>query len=161
MGFDVFDFFINNPLTNALLLLYGLLGRNFVLSILVLTVVIKLITLPLTFRQQVSSMKMAAMQPKIKELQEKYKNEPQKLMEEQRKLGFSPLSGCLPLLIQFPVLIGLYNAITRSLAVTPLSLLDLGKHVYGFLPNISSLASPIRPISSLSCRSASFRFWSF
>ena len=125
MGFDVFDFFINNPLTNALLLLYGLLGRNFVLSILVLTVVIKLITLPLTFRQQVSSMKMAAMQPKIKELQEKYKNEPQKLMEEQRKLGFSPLSGCLPLLIQFPVLIGLYNAITRSLAVTPLSLLDL------------------------------------
>ena len=59
MGFDVLDFFINNPLTNALLMLYGLLGRNFVLSILVLTVVIKLITLPLTFRQQVSSMKMA------------------------------------------------------------------------------------------------------
>ena len=114
MGFDVLDFFINNPLTTALLMLSGLLGRNFVLSILVLTVVIKLITLPLTFRQQVSSMKMAAMQPKIKELQEKYKNEPQKLMEEQRKLGFSPLSGCLPLLIQFPVLIGLYNAITRN-----------------------------------------------
>ena len=139
MGFDVLDFFINNPLTNALLMLYGLLGRNFVLSILVLTVVIKLITLPLTFRQQVSSMKMAAMQPKIKELQEKYNNEPQKLMEEQRKLGFSPLSGCLPLIIQFPILIGLYNAITRSLAVTPLSLLDLGKHVYSFLPSISSL----------------------
>ena len=139
MGFDLLDFFINNPLTNILLMLYGLLGRNFVLSILVLTVLIKLATLPLTYRQQVSSMKMAAMQPKIKELQEKYKSEPQKLMEEQRKLGFNPLSGCLPLIIQFPVLIGLYNAITRSLAVTPMSLLDLGKHVYGFLPNISSL----------------------
>lgn len=139
MGFDLLDILINNPLTNGLLLLYGLLGRNFVLAILVLTVLIKLVTLPLSYRQQVSSMRMSSLQPKIKELQEKYKNEPQKLMEEQRKLGFNPLSGCFPLLIQFPILIGLYNAITRSLAVNPMSLLDLGKHVYSFLPDISSL----------------------
>ncbi|MBX7213101.1 MAG: YidC/Oxa1 family membrane protein insertase [Thermoflexales bacterium] len=149
MGFDIFDFLVNNPLTNALLALYGLFGNNFVLAIVVLTIVIKLSTLPLSYRQQVSSMKMAALQPKMKELQEKYKNDPQKLMEEQRKLGFSPLSGCLPMLIQFPILIGLYNAINRALAVTPLSLLDLGKHVYGFLPNISTLV----PINS------KFLFW--
>jgi YidC/Oxa1 family membrane protein insertase len=60
-------------------------------------------------------------------------------------VGFNPLGGCLPLLIQFPILIGLYNAIMRTLAVTPFSLLELGKHIYGFLPNLSSLV----PVDSI------------
>jgi YidC/Oxa1 family membrane protein insertase len=136
---NIFDFLIVNPMTNALLLLYGLLFNQYVLAIIALTLIIRLITLPLTLRQQVSSYKMQAMQPKIKELQEKYKGEPQKLQAEMRKLGFNPLSGCLPLLIQFPILIGLYQAITRTLAVNPLSLLELGKYIYGFLPSLSSL----------------------
>jgi len=136
---NIFDILVVNPMTNILLLIYDLLFHNYVLAILVLTIIIRLITLPLTLKQQVSSMKMAAMQPQIKAIQEKYKNEPQKLSEEMRKVGFNPLGGCLPLLIQFPILIGLYNAITRTLAVTPLSLLELGKHIYSFLPNLSSL----------------------
>jgi YidC/Oxa1 family membrane protein insertase len=136
---NIFDFLVVNPMTNILLLIYDVLFHNYVLAIVVLTIAIRLITLPLTLRQQVSSMKMAAMQPQIKAIQEKYKNEPQKLSEEMRKVGFNPLGGCLPLLIQFPILIGLYQAIIRTLAVTPVSLLDLGKHIYGFLPNLSSL----------------------
>ncbi len=136
---NIFDILVVNPMTNILLLIYDLLFHNYVLAILVLTIIIRLITLPLTLKQQVSSMKMAAMQPQIKAIQEKYKKEPQKLSEEMRKVGFNPLGGCLPLLVQFPILIGLYNAITRTLAVTPLSLLELGKHIYGFLPNLSSL----------------------
>jgi YidC/Oxa1 family membrane protein insertase len=136
---NIFDFLVVNPMTNLLLLIYDVLFHNYVLAIIVLTILIRLITLPLTLKQQVSSMKMAAMQPQIKAIQEKYKNEPQKLSEEMRKVGFNPLGGCLPLLIQFPILIGLYNAITRTLAVTPFSLLELGKHIYGFLPNLSSL----------------------
>jgi YidC/Oxa1 family membrane protein insertase len=136
---NIFDFLVVNPMTNILLLIYDVLFHNYVLAIIVLTIAIRLVTLPLTLRQQVSSMKMAAMQPQIKAIQEKYKNEPQKLSEEMRKVGFNPLGGCLPLLIQFPILIGLYNAITRTLAVTPFSLLELGKHIYGFLPNLSSL----------------------
>jgi len=141
---NIFDLLIVNPLMNALMLLYGLFGNSYVLAILALTVIIRLITLPLTLRQQIGSYKMQAMQPKMKELQEKYKNDPQTLSVEMRKLGFNPLSGCLPLVIQFPILIGLYQAITRTLALTPLSLMELGSHVYSFLPNISSLV----PINS-------------
>lgn len=141
---NIFDFLIINPMTNVLMLLYGLFGSSYVLAILALTVIIRLITLPLTLRQQISSYKMQAMQPRMKELQEKYKNDPQTLSAEMRKIGFNPLSGCLPLVIQFPILIGLYQAITRTLALTPLSLMELGKHVYSFLPNISTLV----PINS-------------
>lgn len=136
---NIFDFLVVNPMSNVLLLIYDVLFHNYVLAILVLTIIIRLITLPLTLKQQISSMKMAAMQPQIKAIQEKYKNEPQKLSEEMRKVGFSPLSGCLPLLIQFPILIGLYSAIRNTLAVSPVSLLELGKHIYSFLPNLSSL----------------------
>jgi YidC/Oxa1 family membrane protein insertase len=142
---NIFDFLVVNPMTNALLLIYDLLFHNYVLAILVLTIIIRLVTLPLTLKQQISSVKMAAMQPQIKAIQEKYKKEPQKLSEEMRKVGFNPLGGCLPLLVQFPILIGLYNAITRTLAVTPFSLLELGKHIYGFLPNLSSLV----PVNSI------------
>ena len=99
---NIFDFLIVNPMTNALMLLYGLFGNSYVLAILALTVIIRLVTLPLTLRQQISSYKMQAMQPRMKELQEKYKNDPQTLSAEMRKLGFNPLGGCLPLLIQFP-----------------------------------------------------------
>lgn len=141
---NIFDILLVNPMTNVLMLLYGLLGNSYVLAIIALTLIIRLITLPLTMRQQVSSMKMAAMQPQMKALQEKYKGDPQTLNAEMRKLGFNPLGGCLPLLIQFPILIGMYQAIVRTLAVTPLSLLELGSHVYGFLPNISQLV----PINS-------------
>lgn len=141
---NIFDILLINPLTNALMILYGLLGNSYVLAIIVLTLIIRLITLPLTLKQQISSYKMQAMQPQMKALQEKYKNDPQTLQAEMRKLGFNPLSGCLPLLIQFPILIGLYQAITRTLATTPLSLLELGSYVYSFLPNISKLV----PINS-------------
>jgi YidC/Oxa1 family membrane protein insertase len=136
---NIFDFLLVNPMTNALMLLYGLLFNQYVLAIIALTLLIRLVTLPLTLKQQISSFKMQAMQPQIKALQEKYKSDPQRLQAEMRKLGFNPLSGCLPLLIQFPILIGLYQAIIRTLAVTPLSTLELGSHLYGFLPGLSTL----------------------
>ncbi len=136
---NIFDFLLVNPMTNALMLLYGALGNSYVLAIIALTLIIRLAILPLAIRQQISAMKMAAMQPQIRALQEKYKNDPQKLSEEMRKLGFNPFSGCLPLLLQFPILIAMYQAIVRTLAVTPLNLVELGSHVYSFLPSIASL----------------------
>lgn len=141
------DFLIYNPLTNIMLLIYDVLFRNYALAIIVLTALIRLITMPLTSQQQASSIKMQALQPQIKALQEQYKNDPRKLQEETRKLGFNPLGGCLPLIIQFPVLIGLYTAIQRSLAFNPLSLLELGKHLYSF-PPFSHLSSLV-PIDSM------------
>jgi YidC/Oxa1 family membrane protein insertase len=142
---QIFDLLVVNPMTNILLLLYGALGQSYVLAIVVLTLLIRLITLPLTFKQQISAAKTAAMQPKMKELQTKYKDNPAVLNAELRKIGFNPMSGCLPTLIQFPILIGMYQAIVRTLALTPISLLDMGKHVYGFLPNIAQLI----PINSM------------
>jgi YidC/Oxa1 family membrane protein insertase len=136
---SIFDFLIVNPMTNALMLLYGLLFNQYVLAIIALTLIIRLITLPLTIRQQISSFKLQALQPQIKALQEKYKNDPQRLQAEMRKLGFNPFSGCLPLLIQLPILIGLYQAIIRTLTTTPLTTLELGSYLYGFLPGLSTL----------------------
>jgi YidC/Oxa1 family membrane protein insertase len=102
--------FIINPMTNALLWLYSILGNNFVLAIAIFTILIRLVTLPLNLRQQKSSLKMQEMQPEIQSIQKKYKDNPAKMQEEFQKLGYNPaesLLGCLPLLLQFPILIGL------------------------------------------------------
>lgn len=136
----MWDTIIINPMINALLFIYDFLGHNFGLAIIIFTAIVRLITLPLTYRQQVSTQKMQEMQnsKKWKKIQEKYKDDKQKQQEEMLKLyqemGINPLSGCLPLLIQFPIIIGLYQAIIRTLAGGPLQLVDLAKHIYPFTP---------------------------
>lgn len=132
----MWDTFILNPMINALLMLYDLLGNNFVLAITVFTILIRLITLPLNLRQQRSSMKMQEMQPQIQAIQKKYRDNPQKMQEEFQKIGYNPadtLMGCLPLLIQMPILIGLYQAIITVLGSTPQALFDLTQRVYSFI----------------------------
>lgn len=132
--------FILEPMINALILIYQFLGQNFGLSILVFTALVRLITLPLTYQQMKSTMVMAEIQgsDRYKKMQEKYKKDKQKLSEEQMKLfkevGYNPFSGCLGLIVQFPIIIGLYQAIIRTMAATPLQLFDLSKFVYGFIP---------------------------
>ena len=120
---------ILNPFITLLTLLYSILGRNIVLSIVVFTVLVRLAILPLTAQQQRSSKRMQQLQPELKNLQEKHKNDREKLAQEQMALykehGVNPFGGCFPLLIQFPILIGLYQAIIFTLAATPFQLLDL------------------------------------
>lgn len=141
----MWDSLILNPMINMLLLIYDFLGNNFGIAIVVFTVVVRVITLPLTYQQQRSTQRMQELQQskKWQEIQKKYKDDKQKMQEEQMKLykevGFNPLSGCLPTLIQFPIIIGLYQAIIRTLAATPVQLLDLSRHFYSFLPNLASL----------------------
>lgn len=130
------------PFTNALLFLYSVVGHNFTLAIAIFTVAIRLLTVPLTMASQKNQAKMAVMQPKIKEVQEKYKDNPEKMNAELAALGFGPgsmLGGCLPMVIQFPVLIGLYQSITHAMAVSPLALLDLYHAIYPFFPNFDKL----------------------
>lgn len=132
----MWDLLILNPMINALLVLYDLLGTNFFLAIAVFTLLIRLITLPLNLRQQRASMKMQEMQPQVQAIQKKYKDNPQKMQEEFQKIGYNPaesLLGCLPLLIQFPILIGLYRAIIVVLGSTPQALFELTERVYGFI----------------------------
>ncbi len=90
---------------------YGLV-KNYGVAIILLTVLVKLIMFPLTKKGSMATARMAEFQPRIKELQEKYKNNPQKLNQEMaalyQKEGYNPLSGCLPMLIQIPLFIAMY-----------------------------------------------------
>ena len=135
------NIFILNPMINALLYIYSLLGNNFGLAIIVFTALIRVVTFPLTYQQQKSTQKMQEMQgsKKWQDLQKKYKNDKAKMQEEQMKLyremGVNPFGGCLPLLIQFPIIIGLYQAIIQSLADAPLQLFQLAQHIYPAIPS--------------------------
>ena len=94
--------------------IYDVVG-NFGLSIIVLTILIRVILLPLGIKQIKSMQHMQAIQPQIKALQKKYKGNKQKVQEETMKLyrdaGVNPLGGCLPLLLQFPILIAMYSVL--------------------------------------------------
>lgn len=89
------------------------------MAIIALTIVIRGLMLPLSIVQYKSMKGMAALRPQIKELQEKHKNDPQKLMQEQRALmsesGVNPAAGCLPLLLQMPVFISLFYMLRKDL----------------------------------------------
>lgn len=99
----------------ALLKLIFDLTNNYGLSIIIFTIVTKLLTLPLTIKQNKSMKEMQEIQPKLKKLQDKYKNDPEQLniktMELYKEHNVSPFGGCLPLLIQFPIIIGLFAAV--------------------------------------------------
>jgi YidC/Oxa1 family membrane protein insertase len=92
---------------------------NYGVAIIVLTILVRLVTAPLTARQMRSMKKMGELQPRLKELQEKYKDDRQRQSQEMMKLyretGVNPLGGCLPLVLQFPVFIGLYYALQSSI----------------------------------------------
>jgi YidC/Oxa1 family membrane protein insertase len=139
----VWDLLIINPMVNAMLLFYGLLGHQFILAIIGLTIVIRLIVFPLTLKQQRSMTAMQTLQgsKEWQDIQKKYKGDREKLAQEQmrmyREYGVNPAGGCLPTLIQFPVLIGLYQSITRVLATSPVQLVDLAQRVY--LPSLAAL----------------------
>jgi YidC/Oxa1 family membrane protein insertase len=130
-----------NPMVNSLLFIYDVLGDNFGLAIIVFTAVIRLITFPLTYQQQRSTQKMQELQnsKRAKDIERKFKNDKTKQQEALLKLyqeaGVNPFSGCLPLLIQFPIIIGLYQAIIRALADAPLQLFELSKHIYPAIPS--------------------------
>lgn len=132
---------ILNPFVTILTWLYSVLNQDIVLAIIVLTVIIRFLTYPLLARQQESSRKMQQLQPRLKKLQEKHKNDREKLSEAQMKLyrehGVNPVGGCLPLFIQFPILIGLYQAIFFALAATPFQLVDLPERL--LIPGLDPL----------------------
>ena len=125
--------FLISPLISALFILYSVLGNSFPLAITVLTIAVRLVTLPLTLPQQRSMRRMSELQPQLQELQKKYARNRQKLSEEQMKLyrqyGVNPLGGCLPHILQLFIMIALYQAITGALALNPLQLMALSQRV--------------------------------
>jgi YidC/Oxa1 family membrane protein insertase len=114
----IWDKFFIYPLSSLMNWFAALLWGQYGLSILVVTIMIRFLVLPLTLKQYRSSKKMQLIQPEMKKIKEKYKDDPKKQQEETMKLfqsnGVNPLAGCFPLLVQMPVLIALYHAIMRN-----------------------------------------------
>jgi YidC/Oxa1 family membrane protein insertase len=117
---------------NILLWIYNILG-NFGVAIILFTVLIKIVTWPLNASQMKGARAMQDMQndKEWQDIQKKYAKDKEKLSQEQmriyRERGINPFGSCLPTLIQFPIIIALYQSITRALAVTPLDLLKLSR----------------------------------
>lgn len=124
------------PMVNGLLALYLVLFQNFGLAIIVFTVIIRVATMPLMLRQIRSSRAMSQLQPKLQELQKRFANDRQKISQETFKLyreqGINPI-GCLgPLVIQMPIMIGLYWSLIKVLPSNPESLAGLASVIYSW-----------------------------
>jgi YidC/Oxa1 family membrane protein insertase len=136
----IFDEALYRPLLNILVLFYEYIpGRDFGIAIICLTILIKLIFYPLGSKAIKSQKALADLQPKVKEIQEKYKNDKaeqgQKLLELYKTEKINPLSGCLPVLIQLPVLIALYRVFWAGLNPDQLT------KIYSFIPRPETINS--------------------
>lgn len=108
------------PILGTIMKIIYKIVSNYGVAIILLSALIKLALLPLTVKQQKSMAGMQKIQPLINEIQSKYANDKEKQSQEMMKLyqeyKISPTAGCLPLLLQFPILIGLYAAIAKPLS---------------------------------------------
>lgn len=136
MGLNWWDVIAVQPMINSLIVLSHYLFSSFGLAIILLTIIVNAATLPLTLQQVRASKAMQALQPKLAELQKKYARDKQRLSQEQMRLykesGVSPAGCLLPMLVQMPVWIALYQAVMHVLAVIPENLLSLSKYLYSW-----------------------------
>ncbi len=132
--------FISIPFLYVLHFFHGFTG-SYGIDIILLTVLIKLLMAPLTHKSFVSMKQMQKLQPQMERLKEKLKDDKEKLnkeiMELYRRNGVNPLGGCLPMVLQFPVFIGLYNALSTPIELRHASFLwikDLSRPDWQSLP---------------------------
>ena len=145
--FTIWNEVIIRPMINSLVVLYHISFSNFGVAIILFTIAIRVILVPLTIKQARQMKAMQAIQPKLKAIQDRYKNDRQKASQETMKLykeqGVNPL-GCLgPIFIQFPIWIGLYQAVIQTLPSTPERLATLSNKFYSGL----SLAHEAVPLN--------------
>jgi YidC/Oxa1 family membrane protein insertase len=118
-----------------LLLLFYKIAPNYGAAIILLTLFIKILFFPLTKKGSEATLRMQAFAPRIKEIQEKYKNNPQKLNVElgnlYKKEGYNPLSGCLPMLLQLPIFIAMYQLFNNHFDMRGASFIP------GWIPDLS------------------------
>jgi YidC/Oxa1 family membrane protein insertase len=109
------------PLTWLLNTFADLAGGSYGIAILLLTIVIRFVILPLTLKQYKSSQAMQALQPEMKKIKDKYKDDPKRQQEETMRLfqknNVNPMAGCFPILVQMPILFALYNSISWNKAL--------------------------------------------
>jgi len=131
---NIFNTILYQPFFNALVLLYEHLpGHDFGLSVIALTVIIRLLLYPLMVQSIKSQKSLSELQPKIQEIQSKYKDDKEKqaraTMELYQKEKINPFGGCLPLLIQLPILIALYQVFWKGLQPGAMA------NLYNFVPH--------------------------
>jgi len=130
---------------NVLLWIYDVVGHNFGLAIILFTILIRIVTWPLNAQQMKGAAAMQELQndKEWQAIQKKYAKDREKLAQEQmriyRERKISPFSSCLPTLIQFPIIIALYQSITRALGSTPLDLLKLSRSIIFPFLNVPDL----------------------
>ena len=152
------------PLGWIMRCIYNLVG-NYGITLILFTLVTKILLFPLSVKQKKSTIRMAAFQPEIQRIQKKYANDQQKQSEELARLqkdhNFSMTSGCLPLLIQMPILFGLINVIYNPLQhiagvskkligtiKTPGELMTIAEGIVGKLSTYSPQTSIISAVKS-------------
>ena len=127
---ELFDLLFTYPITNVLVAFYQLLSLvnapyALALSIVLLTAIIKLLLWPFVSTQIKTASQMQKITPHMSALKEKHKGDKAKLNEEMMKLykehGVNPAAGCLPLLIQMPIIISLYNVLNSTVSVTSIA----------------------------------------
>ncbi len=133
---NAWELIIQQPVTNILIVMSHYLANSFGLAIIALTVIVNVLMLPFTLKQMRASKAMQDLQPKLAEIKKKYEKDREKLAKEQMNLykesGMSPVGCLLPMLIQMPIWIALYQAIMLSLAVAPEGLLNLSRYLYSW-----------------------------
>ncbi len=133
---DIWNLIAMQPVINTLVVMTHYLFNSFGLAIIALTLIVNGAMFPLTLKQIRASKAMQAMQPKIAELKKKYGKDKEKMAREQMKLykesGVSPAGCLLPLLIQMPIWIALFQSIMRVLAVIPENLAGLSQYLYSW-----------------------------
>ncbi len=140
---QTWDLIILSPMVNILITLSDYLWGSLGLTIIVLTVIIRGLMYPLTQKQLRASRAMQEVQAQVAEIHKKYAKDKQQRASEQMKLmkesGVNPAGCLLPMLIQFPVWISLYQSIIRVLATAPEGFLSLSRHLYPSWPTVFSL----------------------
>ncbi len=140
LAMQIFNTLINQPITNILVAIYQLLhaiGIPFALgfSIIALTALIRLLLFPFTASQMRASKKMQEVQPHVNRLKEKHKSNPQKLQQETMQLykefGINPVAGCLPMLVQLPIIWGLYGVLNNTVRATSIEAVNKMIYVEG------------------------------
>ena len=133
ISMNLFYLIFYQPLLNVLILLYQYLpGQDFGVAIIFLTILIRILFYPLTSQTIKSQKALEDFQSKVREIQEKYKKNKEEqakaMMEFYQKEKVNPFSGCLPLLIQLPILIALYQVFQKGLAIEEMT------NLYSFVP---------------------------
>ena len=137
---------IIRPMLNTMLVLYVVCFNNMGLAIIMFTVLVRLVTLPLTLKQIRQMRAMTVLQPRMREIQERYAGDRARISQETMKMyresGVSPL-GCLgPLVIQMPILIGLFRVLIQTLFTAPNDLVGLSGKLYSWLTFVPIFQAP-------------------